>query len=287
MLTLFCLPKPFRGRNAALQRAAMQSWARLDPRPEILVFGNDEGAAGAAAGICARHIPDVARNEYGTPLVDAVFAEAQRLAVNRLLCYVNADIVLMSDFLPAVRLVARARRRFLMGGQRWDLDMPEGWSPGAPGWEEALRALVRERGRPHGVAGIDYFAFPRGLYRRVPPFAVGRTAWDNWLLFDAWRRGAALVDATAAVTAVHLNHDFSHSRGEDWIWNGPEAVRNRELAGEGRFTLDDADWRLYNGRLRRSAVRRSLGQRLDRLALRHPWLRAPVGLLRRIRRIAR
>jgi hypothetical protein len=130
VLTIFCLPKAFQGRNAALQRNALASWVRLDPRPEILVFGNDEGVAEAAAKIGARHVPEVTRNEYGTPLVNSIFEQAQRLAASDLVCYVNADIVLLSDFLPAVARVARAKRRFLLCGQRWDLDMPENCSVG-------------------------------------------------------------------------------------------------------------------------------------------------------------
>jgi hypothetical protein len=287
VLTLFCLPKAFEGRNAFHQRIALASWTRLDPKPEILVMGSDPGVAEAAAEIGARHVPDIARNEHGTPLVDSIFEHAQRLASHDLLCYVNADIVLMSDFLPALRLVAKAKHRFVMGGQRRDLDLPDDWSMDAADWEESLRALANEHGQLHGPRGIDYFAFRRHLYRKVLPFAIGRTAWDNWLIFDAWRRGAALVDATSSVMAVHLNHDFSHARGYDWVWKGPEAVRNSELAGKGLFTLDDASHVLRDGRLVDINHHRMPGERLDRVALRHPLLGPPLRLLRAGWRILR
>ena len=75
MLTLFTTPKPFSGRAATAQRNSLRSWSLLDPVPEIIVFGRDEGVAEAAAEVSAIHIPDIACNEHGTPLVNALFEE--------------------------------------------------------------------------------------------------------------------------------------------------------------------------------------------------------------------
>src|ERR1041384_2312036 len=102
MLTLYTIPKPFRDHIGVIQRNAIHSWTRLRPRCEIILFGDDAGVAAAAAELGVRHVPAIARNEYGTPLVSDVFAQAQRLATHELLCYINADIILTGDFLPAV-----------------------------------------------------------------------------------------------------------------------------------------------------------------------------------------
>ena len=289
MLTLFCIPKAFQGRTAALQRNALASWTRLEAGVEILVFGNDAGVGEAAAAIGARHVPDVARNEYGTPLLSSLFEQAQRIAAHDALCYVNSDIALLSDFLPAVSHVAGGERRFLIGGQRWDIDMPDDWRVGAPGWEDVLRTLVRNSGRLQGPQAIDYFVFRRGLYPRVPPFAIGRTAWDNWLLLDAWRSGAVVVDATAAITAIHFNHDYSHAGGRKRVFDGPEAVRNHELLCDSVFSLAHASHVLSDGGLEKK--RRGIGHHLDLVGFRYPpllpitlALREPKRLLRRLRR---
>ncbi len=289
MLTLFCLPKAFQGRTAALQRNAMASWMQLEPRVEILVFGDDDGVGEAAAAIGARHLPDVARNQYGTPLLSSLFEAAQRAAAHDVLCYVNADIALVSDFLPAVAHVAERERSFLIGGQRWDIDMPGDWRVGTPAWEQVLRATVRESGRLQGPQAIDYFVFRRGLYNRVPPFAIGRTAWDNWLLLDAWRSGATVVDATAAITAVHFNHDYNHAGGRQRVFHGPEAVRNHELLADSVFSLAHASHVLSDGCLEKR--HRGIGHHLDLVGYRYPTLlpitlalREPRRLLRRWRR---
>lgn len=242
MLTLFTIPKPFRGHIAVIQRNAIRSWTLLQPACEILLFGDDEGTAEVAAEFGLRHIPDVARSEYGTPLVNDLFEQAQQRATHDLLCYVNADILLMSDFMAAVRRIPF--RRFLMAGRRWDLDLEQAWDF-QPGWENRLREYTLRYGKLHPPVGIDYFVFTRGLWEDIPPFAIGRTAWDNWLIYEARARGAPLIDATRAVMAVHQNHDYAHVPGGfEEAWKGPEAERNRALMGDfdHLYTLTDATW---------------------------------------------
>jgi len=264
LLTLFTIPKPFRGHIATIQRNAIQSWLRLQPACEIILFGDDEGTAEVAAEFGVKHIPDVARNEYGTPLVSDLFEQAQRLATHDLLCYVNADIILLSDFLAAVRRIPF--RRFLMVGQRWDLDLDRPWDFSHPNWEGRLRESVHQHGNLHPPTGIDYFVFTPGLWEVVPPFAIGRTVWDNWLIYGARARGAAVVDATRAVMAIHQNHDYAHiPDGVDGAWKGPEAQRNLALAGgyDHAFTLTDATWVLTPRWLVPALTREHLSRRWE------------------------
>src|SRR5436309_411668 len=42
MLTLFAAPKPFRGHIGIIQRNAITSWTKLQPRPEIILYGTQE-----------------------------------------------------------------------------------------------------------------------------------------------------------------------------------------------------------------------------------------------------
>src|ERR1700686_3381548 len=101
MFTLFAIPKHFRGHFATIQRNAILSWTRLAPRPEILLFGNEEGTAEIAHELGLRHFPEVARNEFGTPLLGDLFRKAEQQASSPLLGYVNADIILTNDFISA------------------------------------------------------------------------------------------------------------------------------------------------------------------------------------------
>ncbi len=252
MLTVFTSPKPFRGHIDVIQRNALGSWVRLGPEVEVLVIGDEDGAEQAARQAGARHLPRVERNERGTPLLSSIFALAAAQAHHPILCYVNADVLLLDDFLPAVRKVTERFDRYLMVGQRWDLDLAEviAWDSD---WVARLRAQVRRSGRLHPPAGSDYFVFPKELFREIPPFALGRAGWDNWMIYSARARRIPVVDIGRAVTVIHQTHDYSHLPGGQPHYRLPESKQNVALAGgrEVIFTLRDADWRLDHNGLRR------------------------------------
>jgi hypothetical protein len=252
MLTIFACPKPFTDPHiATIQRNAITSWTLLRPAPEIMLFGDEEGTAQICSELALRHLPRVARNEYGTPLLSDLFGQAERLASNRLLCYVNADIILMSDFMQAAESVSGLERRFLMAGQRCDLDIRESLAFES-GWEDRLRLRALREGRLTGPKGIDYFLFPRGLWGMLPDLALGRFHWDNWLLYRARALKSYLIDATSVITIVHQKHGYSFSNEGPPLRDGPEARRNKEIAGDFRqtYTLDDATHRLTSAGLR-------------------------------------
>ncbi|MDQ2976123.1 MAG: hypothetical protein M3R69_12025 [Acidobacteriota bacterium] len=298
MLTLFTIPKPFRGHADVIQRNAIRSWTMLRPECEIIVFGDDDGTADVAATLGVRHITGVACNEYGTPLISDVFQKAQDLAAGNVLCYVNADIILLKDFIETVNYVARHKQRFLMSGQRWNIEVTEPLEFG-PRWEEELRSCVAAEGELFDPSGIDYFVFRRGIWGEIPPFAIGRTLWDNWLIYSARERGVAVVDATKRITAIHQNHDYAHlQNGKTEAWNGPEAKRNFALAGgdyKYAFTLEDATWLLTARSLVPALTRSHLRRRRDVFRTFQPRLYSrllqPYYLMRRaispLRRISR
>jgi len=61
MLTLFSTPKPFHGHIGVIQRNALKSWTVLHPDVEVILFGDDEGAADACRELGLRHEPYVER----------------------------------------------------------------------------------------------------------------------------------------------------------------------------------------------------------------------------------
>jgi hypothetical protein len=247
MLTLFSCPKPFRDHIKVIQTNALQSWIRLSAKCEIILFGDEEGTAGIASSFNVRHVPQVSRNEYGTPLLDDVFSKAQVIASHNILAYINADVILMSDIVKAVERVQAEKKAFLMVGRRWNIDLGEPLDFSQSDWQERLRASVLKLGKPTPPEWIDYFVFPRGFYRDLRPFALGRAGFDNWLLWKARSLGGPIIDASEVVMVVHQKHDYSHHpQGKDGVWNGAEAKRNRELMGGWHhcFTLSDATYRL-------------------------------------------
>jgi hypothetical protein len=250
VLTLFTVPKPFRGHIGTIQRNAIRSWTQLRPECEILLCGDDEGTAEVAAEFGVQHIPKIARNRVGSPLLDSVFAAAQTEGRRPTLAFVNADIILLSDFLPVMQPLVK-EAAFLILGQRWDLDVEDSIDFDRPDWEAELRERLAKHGSLHSHTGVDYYVFPKHLWPRIPPFAVGRLHYDNWLIAQARVLGARVIDATERVTCIHQNHERTYAsvglrgpQAEINLRKGTESRRNFELAG-GKpyiFTLRDANW---------------------------------------------
>jgi len=259
MLTFFTTAKPFRGHDGIIQRNALKSWRLLRPDVEVILFGDEEGAADAASELGLRHEPHVERNEFGTKRLDYMFCRAQAFARHDLLCYINCDILLMQDFGDAIKRVREKHWHLLMVGRRWDIEATASFSAGDKDWETQLRLRVLQNGRRRGPEWIDYFVFSRGLYGEdMPPFVVGRVFWDNWLVWKALASNFPIVDASNAVLAVHQNHDYGyHPLGRQGVFCGAESARNYEFAGGWKHlrTIEDATEVLRRGELRPSRVR--------------------------------
>ena len=261
MLTVFTSPKSFKGHINVTQNNAIRSWTLLRPKCDIILFGDEDGTAEAAEKFSARHIPRVECNEYGTPLISAMFKTAQEISSYPLVCYVNADIILTSDFLPAIQRITF--RKFLAVGQRWNIDIKEPLEFDNTDWEKALRACLLRAGKLHPPTGIDYFVFPRGQFRDIPPLVVGRAGWDMWMIFRARSLKTPVIDATQVITAVHQNHDYSHHPdGMTGVWQGAEAKQNRAIIGGYNHILNirDATWSLSKNGLNRTSPLRRLFQ---------------------------
>jgi hypothetical protein len=282
MLTIFSIPKPFVGRIATIQRNAIASWSVLRPACEVILCGDEAGTAGIAAEFGAKHISDIRRNEFGTPMLDDAFEKVEASASHPLLCYANSDIILLSDLPKGVDLVARRKRAFLMAGQRWDVEVKQPLDFG-PGWEERFRSYLVRNGQLHDQTGLDYFVFPRGAMGKLPPFAVGRAGWDNWFIYRARSLGIPVVDATGAVTVAHQNHDYGHRPGgKEEVYHGEEAMRHLQMAGglSFMFTLQDCTHRLTRTGPRLDLRFDRLSRRIDVLPLLHPRLRFIKPVLR-------
>jgi hypothetical protein len=242
MITFFSVPKAFNGQTKKNQRNAILSWKHLCPKCEIILLGNEEGTDKFSKEFNILNISEIKKNEFGTPLIDDVFEKAQKRAKYNILVYVNGDIILTNDFLKVAERIKE--EKFLIVGRRTDLNSFSFIDFQEEEWEKKLMMEVKKNGKIHGPSGIDYFIFSKGLWKKIPPFALGRTCWDNWLLYEACRLGAVLIDASQVITAVHQNHDyFHHSGGKMGVWKGSEAVKNLRLAGgiSHLFTIRDSE----------------------------------------------
>ncbi|MFI5094907.1 MAG: hypothetical protein WCE50_05110 [Candidatus Acidiferrum sp.] len=242
MLTFFTTAKPFAGHNGVIQRNALMSWKLLHPDVEVILFGDDQGAAAVAKDLGIRHEPHTEKNDAGSNRMDYMFARAQSIARHEVLCYSNCDIIFLRDLRPAVECVLAAHREFLMAGCRWDTEITEPWEFASEDWQERIRNLALQTGRQRPPDWIDYFVFSRGLLSVLQPLVIGRVFWDNWTVWKALEMGKPVVDASRVVLAIHQNHDYGHHpQGKQGVWYGEEAGANYKLAGGWKHLRTIAD----------------------------------------------
>lgn len=279
ILTLFTGPKPFSDPHIAMiQHNALRSWQALGGRVKVVITGDEEGIAEAAAEYGFIHRPNVARNVSGTPLLSSIFALAREATQSPLLAYVNADVLLFDDFLSVSQQMLARLDKFVLVGQRWDMDIRESihFDHGALA---RLFDQAGARARLHPRGGSDYFIYPRACFETIPDFATGRAGWDNWMLYQARRQGWPLIDATQAITIIHQQHDYHHLPGGKTHHRLPESDENVRLAGGKRtiFKLDDASVRLTAAGELRPMPRgwkrfRREAQIWPLITLKSPWL---------------
>jgi hypothetical protein len=252
VLTIFSAPKPFTGHAGLIQENAIRSWLALRPSPKVVLFSNDANTAEAGARLSVDAVARVESNAYGTPLVSDMFRQADAFAAGDVLMFVNADIIVPREAVEAARLAMRWSPKFLVVAQRWDVDVRTPLTFDEA-WEERWMPEAVRRGRLHPPGGIDMFVYIRGQYGHMPPFAVGRTAYDNWLLWSTVDAGIPLIDATPFMRLIHQNHDYSHSTLD--TWEGPEAHENRKWIRHWThyYTISHANWTLgRDGQIRRT-----------------------------------
>ena len=249
LITLFSAPKPFTDPHIALiQRNAIQSWTLL-PDVEILLLGEETGLAEAAHEMDVKHIPQVARNESGAPLISSMLQLARENSTGELLCIINTDMILMPDLVAAAKRAVKLKKEFVLLSQRWDYDISKPLDF-ASGWESRLRESVRKQNQLHRPAGSDFFLFPKSCYQDIPNFTIGRAGWDNWMIYKARQAGWAVIDCTPSVMIVHQNHDYSHLPGGKPHYEHPDTVENIRLAGGQaniRYTILDSTHQLAEG----------------------------------------
>lgn len=213
-------------------------------------MGDEEGMIEIAEEFQLKHFPEVRCSERGTPYISSMFDLARQSSQAPFLAILNADIMLMLDFIKASRRVAECSKEFLILGRRWDLDVNKELDFSSE-WEQQLMVEVKTRGVLHAPVGSDYFLFPRDLFDNVPDFTIGRSGWDNWTIYHACQSGWDVIDVTRSATIVHQNHDYSHLPSGKPHYDLPETKNNITKAGGKKkmYTILEANKILVDGTL--------------------------------------
>ncbi|CAI5524858.1 unnamed protein product [Closterium sp. Naga37s-1] len=236
-MTIFCAPKPYLNTPEDPQRRALLSWLRLRPQPKVVLLGSDP-----SFDLLAQEFPGsvfvdstIDTNFYGVPLFHAMVARAQA-ADTPLSMLINGDIILLSDIVPAIGRVQAFFSEWILTASRWDVavDFPysfekDAWrrKPGPVGMmaeaqrEAEIRRFVRREGSLHTYGGVDLWVWNNVpnvplFSAHMPPFSFGRGKYDNWFVHESVASGLRqVVDASDAITSIHVAHTYSHVRVEE------------------------------------------------------------------------
>ncbi len=236
LLTIFSLPKPFTNRRTRIhQTNAILSWRQLQPAVEIILFGDDEGIEEFAQEHGLIHGGALRRNEFSTPLLSDAFHRAHDISAADTLMYSNADVIYTPELLSAVMRIRDENElaRSVTFGRRVDVTVDDYLDWSRNDCQAIIDTKIKRNGRRSPIVCKEYFLFSRGLYEQIPDFAVGRGNWDNWMIHHARTLGVPVVNASAAIQAIHQRHDYHHLRTSrlGCYVTCPEARANLRLAG--------------------------------------------------------
>jgi hypothetical protein len=239
------MPKPFSNGGSSngdssnrvdrIQRNAIRSWAQLAPAAEVLLIGDEEGIESTANDLGVRHAGGVQYNEQGTPLVSSAFEIAHEHCHSPLLAYCNSDVILTPDFVNTIERLIDLKQNdpFVAFGRRIDLPIEKEVDFDSDEWCDRLLEDSKRVGKISSQACKEYFIFTCDLYQDVPPFAIGRGNWDNWMIYSAKQNGVPVINVSQHLTALHQAHDYAHTKSNrmNCYVSGAEAKENQRLAG--------------------------------------------------------
>lgn len=246
MFTLYTTCRPFDAPFDIIQRNAICSWTKLIPKPQIILFGNDQGTRETAFEFGLEHITDIEYSPYGVPILPSMMKTAELLSKYDLMLLVAADTILFQSTVESAKVLTGHFDSFMAGVRRWDQDKLTSINFESENWtSDVTEGIVLG----HDWAG-DFFLYTRNFwdFDNMPKFVIGRAACDSWLFQTAKDKGC-LVDVSKDVCTVHQTHGHNEDREAD-------VETNIKLAGSHVSCIEWANWEVENN----TVVPRNKGQ---------------------------
>lgn len=262
-MIIFSVPKPFIGEFDVIQNNAIRSWLSIKPRPRIVLLGDEKGIEEVAQRYNIETVKTIHRNKEETPLLDSIFKIISSYKNESLKMFINSDIILLEFPMHTINQMKQKFKSCVIVGRRF---------------EKLIRTPIKtdEINKNSFIKGlsyksnswIDYYIFTDNCFPIVPPFALGRTFWDKWLVGSVLKNNIPLIDGTNDICAIHQTHSYIVHDNKDrkMVWAGTEALYNLTLAGgwKNLKTISNATHKLKEGKMMRLSNKTlSLGWILD------------------------
>lgn len=198
---------------------SLESWNRLECVSEVFVFSDnltqsDLSQYSGKAKVFPSH------EQERPPLVKNLFTDVFENSNNDFFCYLNSDILLLSDFCNSFKECTLKFENFQMIGRRWNWQ-DDGWKrfSATVTDREILETVQSGAHELHPHTGVDYFCFNREVHEKqidnMPDFYIARRRFDHYLSYCPRNVGAEVVDCSNKIYCIH--HDESREvRTNDW-----------------------------------------------------------------------
>ena len=264
MYTIFSCPKEFTSLFGVIQRNAINSWLKLSPKPKIILFGvENEDIKREFNDDCITFHPIDHLNEYKTPFISSIFEKAIEYSQTETLCYVNSDIILFNDFPRTIENLI-SKKKYFGVGKRHTIEIEKilDFSD-----QSKISDYYLKNSKFDSYTGSDYFIFHKKSIRDMPNFLIGRTCWDNWLMYNAAKNNLNQIDCSLDIACIHQKHDYSHIKtNTNNHYKGIEREYNlKQLGGiDKNYDIRDSKYFLKEGILKKDFSIRRLIHKLLR-----------------------
>jgi hypothetical protein len=236
-ISLITTLKPFKGLARIHQINSLQSWAKFIEDAEIIVVGESEGFETILSEFKfnIKWIKEVKTSYSGAPYLDDMIKKGLENARNDSVCIINADTILLSDFVNSVsNLINMYDNRFLLTSRSFPLNINTVLDFDEPEIEAHLKHYARKNYTHLDITSLptDFYFFHRDFLSnaKIPPFIYGRGIFVRWYIYHAYCKRIPIIDGTPTITAIHQTHTF------DYI-NDPEVQKELQKAQDPYIAL--------------------------------------------------
>jgi hypothetical protein len=180
------------------------NWSTLMPRVNLVLFTNDSSLSSYVKDRGWTSYPIIRHAAGGSPILKSMFEKVLKNFNSTFYGYANSDNLFDSSLLETLTTIYNEfgnKTPVFISGRRTNVDflsMKEAISYGN------IRNAVKTRGILFGTDAEDYFITNKLFdWSIVPDLAIGRRAYDNWLVLHARAVGAITIDTSRTLLAVH------------------------------------------------------------------------------------
>lgn len=207
-VVIFSTFKPFLPDFETEQINALRSWKKLRCHPKIIIIGDDYGVKEVCKNEDVIYHPTVAKNKYGTPLVNDIFEQGWKYATNEDICiFVNGDIILTDSLCDGIDRFVKEfpnynKQKYLITALRWDWYNFKQIDFSDKNWEE--EQIKKEmQGKYANPDSIDIFIHKKNTIKNFPPSGIAKFSYDNWIVGYANKQFSITIDATKIIKIYH------------------------------------------------------------------------------------